>query len=472
LPRESPKGVRPVPERRPASERRPKLVVIRGGTLVDETGERRGDVVIEEGRIVATETGADGANVPRGSVVLEAGGCVVTPGLVDLHTHAREPGAEESETVLSASRAAALGGFTAFVAMPNTDPAIDSAGVARQVLDLGAAAMCRVCVAGAITVGRAGEFLAPMAELAALGIRIFTDDGSGVQDAGVMRRAMEYAKGLGVTLAEHCEESALSASGQMHEGAWSSRLGVPGVPAEAEQMMAVRDIALCRLTGARLHLLHVSTGATIRAAAEARAEGLPVTVEVAPHHLALTDASLAGFDPVFKVNPPLRTSGDVAAVRAGCASGDVDAIATDHAPHPPESKDLPLAEAPCGMLGLETALAVALGALTAGRPAVETNGHGPVRAMELKEVLALMSWKPARIAAIAAGQGGDQGGPIAPGMPANLCVIDPSHAWTVDARRLASKSRNTPFDGVEMVGKVRHTIYGGEPVVVDFEATR
>jgi dihydroorotase len=454
------------------AERRPKTVVIRGGTLVDETGERRGDVVIEDGRIVATETGAGGASVPRGSVVLDAGGCIVAPGLVDLHTHAREPGAEESETVHSASRAAALGGFTAFVAMPNTDPAIDSAGVARQVLDLGAGAMCQVCVAGAITVGRAGEHLAPMAELAALGIRMFTDDGNGVQDAGVMRRAMEYAKGLGLTLAEHCEESALSACGQMHEGAWSSRLGVPGVPAEAEQLMAIRDIALCRLTGARLHLLHVSTGATIRAAAEARAEGLPVTVEVAPHHLALTDASLAGFDPVFKVNPPLRTSADVAAVRSGCASGDVDAIATDHAPHPPESKDLPLAEAPCGMLGLETALSVALGALTEGRPAVETNGHGPVRAMELKEVLALMSWKPARIAGIAAGQGGAQGGPIAAGLPANLCVIDPSHVWTVDARKLASKSRNTPFDGVEMTGKVRHTIYAGEPVVIDFEAKR
>ncbi len=373
--------------------------------------------------------------------------------------------------------------------MPNTNPAIDCAPVAREVLELGTGAMCRVCVAGAITVGRAGERLAPMAELAALGVRIFTDDGTGVQDAGVMRRAMDYAAGLGVTLAQHCEDAALAGGGHMHEGAWSSRLGVPGVPAEAEQVMASRDIALCGLTGARLHLLHVSTGATLRAAANAKAEGMPVTVEVTPHHLSLTDALLEGYDAIFKVNPPLRPAIDVAALRSGCASGVVDAIATDHAPHPPETKDLPLAEAPSGMLGLETALAVVLGALVDGDPkldpaCVHTRGHdvpavGPVGSyaqragrVELGDVFRLMSWGPARIGGIALDQGGDQGGPIAVGSPANLCVVDPSHVWTVDASRLSSRSRNTPFAGRTLKGKVRHTLYLGEPVVIDGEAQR
>jgi dihydroorotase len=460
-------------------ERRERTVVLRGGTVIDSNGERRADVVIEGGVVVAVTDDGEEAAVPRGSRVLDAGGCLVVPGLVDLHTHAREPGSEESETVESAARAAALGGFTAFVAMPNTDPAIDCAPVAREVLDLGKGAMSRVCVAGAITVGRAGERLAPMAELAALGVRIFTDDGTGVQDAGLMRRAMDYAAGLGVTLAQHCEDFALAGGGHMHEGAWSSRLGLPGIPAEAEQVMASRDIALCGLTGARLHLLHVSTAATLRAAASAKAEGLPVTVEVTPHHLSLTDALLEGYDAIFKVNPPLRPARDVDALRSGCASGVVDAIATDHAPHPPESKDLPLAEAPSGMLGLETALAVALGALVDGEPRLDLSCEGASddvastkARMGFKDVLRLMSWGPARICGLAVDQGGDQGGPVDAGSPANLCVIDPARTWTVDPGRLASRSRNTPFAGRTLKGKVRHTIYLGEPVVIDAEAQR
>jgi dihydroorotase len=478
-------------------ERRPRPVVLRGGTVLDATGERRADVVIEGNLIAAVTTSDQETEIPRGARVLDASDCFIAPGLVDLHTHCRQPGAEETETVETAARAAALGGFTAFVAMPNTDPAIDCAPVAREVLDLGAAAMCRVCVAGAITVGREGERLAPMAELAALGVRIFTDDGTGVQDAGVMRRAMDYAQGLGVTLAQHCEDRPLASGGQMHEGAWSSRLGVPGIPAEAEQVMASRDIALCRLTGARLHLLHVSAAETLRAVAAAKADGLPVTAEVTPHHLSLTDASLCGYDPLFKVNPPLRTPRDVAAVRAGCVSGIVDAIATDHAPHPSEAKDLPLDQAPPGMLGLETALAVSIGALMRDCPHMgedpclgdarilgeardlgEAQNHGdegPGRGGELvslRDLVGLMSWRPARIAGISVEQGGDQGGPVAAGLPANLCVIDPNQTWTVHADEMSSRSRNTPFDGVELTGKVRHTLYRGEPVVVDGKAQR
>ncbi|HEY7948491.1 MAG TPA: dihydroorotase [Acidimicrobiales bacterium] len=459
--------------RRPAGSLRPGAVVIRGGTVVDQTGERRADVLIADGTVKAV---GDGLDVPAKTSVLDAGGCFVVPGLVDLHTHLRQPGGEEAETVETASRAAALGGYTAVLAMPNTNPTIDNAAVAREVLALGETALCRVAVAGAITVGRAGACLAPMGELAALGVRMFTDDGTGVQDAGVMRRALEYARGLGVTLGQHCEDATLAADGHMHEGAWSSRLGVPGVPAAAEELMVARDIMLARLTGARVHFLHLSTAGSVALVAQAKAEGLAVTAEVAPHHLALTDGELAGYDAVFKVNPPLRTEADVAALRAGCAAGTVDAVATDHAPHPPESKEGPLDGAAPGMLGLETAVAVTLDALSAGNGRADT-------AMSFGAVMALMSWGPARIAGLAVDdgrdrggdhgdQGGDQGGPIAVDMPANICVIDPAERWEVDPERLASRSRNTPWAGRMLTGKVRHTIYRGEPVVVDAEAQR
>src|ERR1700681_165431 len=267
----------------------PPTVVIRGGTVVDATGTRRADVVVEAGRVVAVEPGAA---VPRGATVLDAGGCLVAPGLVDLHTHLRQPGAEDAETVETGARSAALGGYTAVVAMPNTDPPIDSAAVALEVLSLGAGATCAVAVAGAITVGRAGEHLAPLGELAALGVRLFTDDGRGVQDVAVMRRALEYARGFDITLAQHCEDEALAREGHMHEGEWSSRLGVPGGPAEAEEMMVARDIALARLTGGRVHFLHISTARSAALVAEAKAEGLGVTAEVTPHHLTLTHTEL------------------------------------------------------------------------------------------------------------------------------------------------------------------------------------
>jgi dihydroorotase len=435
-------------------------LLVRGGTVTDETGERRADVAVSSGVIAAV---GDSLDVPSGATVLDAGGCLVAPGLVDLHVHLRQPGAEEAETVESGSRAAARGGFTAVVAMPNTDPPVDSAAVAAEILSLAASALCRVVPAGAITVGRAGERLAPMGELASLGVRLFTDDGAGVQDAGVMRRALEYARGLragglGVTLAQHCELDSLSDGGSMHEGAWSSRLGVPGVPAEAEELMVARDVALARLTGGAVHFLHLSTARSVGLVAAAKSEGLAVSAEVTPHHLSFTDAELAGFDPRYKVNPPLRTAEDVAALRDGCASGVVDAVASDHAPHPPEAKETTLEAAAPGMIGLETALAVTLAAL------------GP--ALTAREVVGLMSWRPARIAGLAVGQGGDQGGPLVPGAPANLCVFDPTERWEVDPARLSSRSRNTPWAGHTLTGRVRHTVFGGEAVVVDGEARR
>jgi dihydroorotase len=420
----------------------PELLV-RGGTVVDAGGRRRADVRVVDG------TGLD---APAGATVLDAGGCLVAPGLVDLHTHLRQPGREEAETVASGCRAAALGGYTAVVAMPNTEPPIDSAGVAREVLDLGRDAPAEVAVAGAITVGRAGERLAPLAELAALGVRLFTDDGAGVQDGALMRRALEYARGLGVTLAQHCEDRCLARDGAMHEGAWSSRLGVPGAPAAAEEVMVARDLALVRLTGAPEHFLHLSTAGSVDLVRRAKAEGLPVTAEAAPHHFTLTDASVAGYDPVYKVNPPLRTDADVAAVKAGLADGTLDAVATDHAPHAPEAKDAPFDQAPPGMLGLETALALALTELD----------------LPAERVLALMSWQPAAVAGLA----DRHGGPVAPGRPANLCVVDPAATWVVDPGLLASRSRNTPYAGRALTGRVRHTVLRGEPVVVDGEARR
>jgi dihydroorotase len=420
--------------------------VVKGGRIVDATGERSGDVVVANGRIVAV--GPD-LSAER---TLDASGCVVAPGLVDLHSHLREPGKEEAETIETGARGAALGGFTAVVAMPNTTPAMDGAAVVREVLELGRSSICQVLPSGAITVGRAGETLAPMAEMAALGVRLFTDDGDGVQDNGLMRRAMEYASGLGVTLAQHCEDDALCGGGHMHEGEWSARLGIAGQPAEAEELMVMRDIALARLTGCRIHFQHLSTAGSVSMVRAAVAGGLPVTAEATPHHFTLTHAECESYDPVFKVNPPLRTDGDVAAVRSGLADGVIGAVATDHAPHAPETKELPFDQAPPGMLGLETALALALTEL--GLPI----GH----------VLARLSWTPAAIAGI-----DDRHGlPLAEGNPANLCVIDPDATWTVDGAAMASRSTNTPFQGRELRGRARHTLLHGEPVVIDGEAQR
>ena len=435
--------------------------IIVGGTVIDRTGERRADVAIEPGGTIAavgTDLDLDALGLTD-APTLDATGCVVAPGLVDIHTHLREPGREEAETVQTGSRAAALGGYTAIVAMPNTEPTIDSVAVVRQVLDAGVAAgLCDVRSSGAITVGREGRQLTPMAELAELGVRIFTDDGCGVQDDRLMRRALEYASGLpeSVVLAQHCEVEALSEGGHMHEGEWSSRLGIPGIPAEAEELMVFRDIALSRLTGMRVHFQHLSTAGAVELVRAAKQRGLPVTAEATPHHFTLTDAEVASYDPVFKVNPPLRTAADVAAVKQGLADGTIDAIATDHAPHTSEVKEAPFDVAPCGMLGLETALALGITELV--EPGVLTMG----------ELLALMSWNPAGIAGIAEIHGRD----VEPGSPAHLVVFDPALEWTVDPSTFASKSDNTPYRGRVVHGKVRHTLLCGVPTVRDGEAQR
>jgi dihydroorotase len=428
--------------------------LITGGRVVDATGERRADVRVRDGHVVDVAP-----DLPRGEddVSLDAAGCIVSPGFVDLHVHLREPGDEEAETIETGTRAAARGGFTAVVAMPNTRPALDDAAVVSSVLALGKeAGLCDVVSSGCITVGRAGEQLAPMGELYALGVRIFTDDGFCVASAGVMRRALEYAASLpGAVVAQHAEDETLAGGGHMHEGAWSSRLGIPGRPSVAETVIVARDIELCEVTGTPVHFLHCSAAGTVALVRAAKARGLPVTAECAPHHFALTDACCEGFDPMFKVHPPLRTQADVDAIREGLADGTIDAIATDHAPHTPESKERPFEEAPPGMLGLETALAVTLTELVGP-------GH-----LSLSDALAALSWRPAAIAGLDA-----HGAPIAPGAAANLTIFDPAHEWVVEPDELASRARNTPFAGRTLQGKVRHTILHGDVVVQDGKATR
>jgi dihydroorotase len=425
-------------------------ILITGGTVLDQSGERRVDVRVADGRVA--EVG-DRLDVHDADLVLDAVDCLVSPGFVDLHTHLREPGKEEAETIETGSRAAARGGFTCVIAMPNTDPTQDTVSVVEFVRRQGeAAGLCDVRPSGSITVGRRGEQLSPLGELAAAGVHLFTDDGDGVQDPLLMRRAMEYAADLGIVLAQHCEVKRLTEGAVMHEGRCCSAFGLPGWPSLAEELMVYRDIELVRLTGAPVHILHLSTARSVELVRAAKADGLPVTAEATPHHISLTDELLAGYSSLYKVNPPLRTMADVEAVRAGLADGTIDAIATDHAPHAPETKERPLDQAPPGMLGLETALGVSVAHLD----------------MPIGEIVAALSWKPAAIA----GVHDDHGRPIEVGEPANVTIFDPAHDWQVRPALLASKSRNTPFVGVDLRGRVRHTILRGSAVVIDGEATR
>ena len=421
--------------------------VIKGGTVVNRDGLAVADVRVKDGVIAEVGESLDATDM------LDAGGCFVSSGFVDLHTHLREPGREESETIETGSRAAAIGGYTAVVAMPNTDPAQDSVMVVEFVRSQGEkAALVEVIPSGCITVGRQGTALAPFESLAGAGVRLFTDDGNGVQDPLLMRRALEYARDLGIVLAQHCEVSRLTEGAVMHEGSCCSHMGVPGWPAIAEELMLHRDIELVRLTGTPMHFLHLSTAGSVELVRRAKSDGLPVTAEVTPHHLSLTDELLTGYDPLYKVNPPLRTMDDIAALKAGIADGTIDAVATDHAPHAPHTKEMPLDQAPPGMLGLETALGVV-------NTAVDVS---PQRIAEL------FSWNPARIAGV------DQrhGRPVAVGEPANIAVWNLNEVWSVSRDNLASKSRNTPFHGMELRGRNKHTVFNGNIVVREGKAQR
>lgn len=433
-------------------DRGSERILLKGGRVVDpaEGRDEIADVLIEDG-VIAT-----GESSSRGATVVDADGLVVAPGLVDLHTHLREPGREDKETVETGCRAAAIGGFTAVSPMANTEPAADNAAVIHEVRDLGARAdLCDVFPVGAITRGLGGEEMAELGEMVDAGVRMFSDDGRCVPSARILRNALTYAKAFdGIVIAEHCEEGSLADGGQMHEGYHSYSLGLAGQPREAEEIVVARDVAVTRLTGGRLHLCHLSSAGSIDIVRRAKAEGLRVTAEVTPHHLVFSDEDLRGYDTNFKVNPPLRTPEDREALRLALADGTIDAVATDHAPHAVEEKEAEFDQSPPGTIGLETALA-----------AVLTHLVGP-GVLSLARAIEAMSTIPARILGAAA-----HGGPIEPGRPANLVVFDPDAAWVVEPP-FASKSRNSAFLGTTLQGRVIHTLYRGRLVVADGKAQR
>ncbi|MET7418311.1 dihydroorotase [Dactylosporangium sp. NPDC005555] len=400
-----------------------------------------GEITVEDGVIVAIDPDKKGPKI-------------ALPGLVDLHTHLREPGREDAETVESGSRAAALGGYTAVCAMANTSPVADTAGVVEQVWRLGReAGLVDVQPIGAVTVGLGGEQLAELGAMAdsAARVRVFSDDGHCVHDPRLMRRALEYVKAFDGVIAQHAEEPRLTTGAQMNEGEVAARLGMTGWPAVAEEAIIARDVLLAGHVGARLHICHVSTAGSVELIRWAKSKGWRVTAEVTPHHLLLTEDLAVDYDPVYKVNPPLRTEADVLALRKGLQDGTIDCVATDHAPHSVEDKECEWAYARPGMLGLETALAIV----------VQTMGP------QWDRITDWMSVAPARIAGLSG-----HGHALKVGGVANITIFDPSVRWTVDPTALASRSRNTPYAGMELRGRVEATYLRGEPTVLNGKATR
>jgi dihydroorotase len=410
------------------------------------------DVVIKDGTV--TEIGSS-LNVGE---IVNADKNLLIPGLVDLHTHLREPGREDSETVATGSMAAAKGGFTAISAMANTFPVADTAGVVEQVFRLGQeAGYCDVFPIGAVTQGLKGEALAELGAMAnsKARVRMFSDDGKCVSDPLLMRRALEYVKTFNGIIAQHAQDPALTVGSQMNEGVVSSKLGLTGWPAVAEEAIIARDILLAEHVGSRLHICHLTTAGGVDLLRFAKSRGINVTAEVTPHHLLLTDELVSNYDPVFKVNPPLRTEQDVMALRAGLADGTIDIVGTDHAPHPTEDKDCEWQSAAFGMVGLETALSVVVKSM------IET------KLMSWSDLVDRMSIAPARIAGYS-----NHGRNIAVGAPANLTIIDTSSNWIVDRNRLASKSKNTPFQAMSLPARVLHTFFNGNLVLKDSELVR
>jgi dihydroorotase len=406
------------------------------------------EVVIENGIIMAKAT----AGIKH--EIFDAKNLVVLPGFVDLHTHLREPGFEQSETVASGSRSAAAGGYTAIHAMANTFPVADTAGVVEQVARLGQdSGLVFVQPIGAVTVGLKGEQLAELGAMAQskAKVRIFSDDGNCVHDPALMRRALEYVKAFDGVIAQHAQEPRLTVNAQMNEGALATKLGLAGWPAVAEEAIIARDLMLTELTGSRLHVCHVSTSGSVELIRQAKKRGVNVSAEVTPHHLLLTESLAKGYDPLYKVNPPLRAEADVKALRAGLVDGTIDVIATDHAPHPKESKDTDWASAAFGMVGLETAYSVAQQVLIdSGKSSFE----------RLAEV---MSTNGARISGLEA-----QASYLEPGYPANLTLVNPDESWS-PVPQTQSMSENNPYSGLEMKGRVMHTIYDGEFSYRDFQ---
>ncbi|MER5931460.1 dihydroorotase [Streptomyces sp. NPDC002054] len=421
-------------------------ILIRGAKVL---GGEQQDVLID-GETIAEV----GQNLSaEGATVVEAEGQVLLPGLVDLHTHLREPGREDSETVLTGTRAAAAGGYTAVFAMANTFPVADTAGVVEQVWRLGKeSGYCDVQPIGAVTVGLEGKKLSELGAMheSAANVTVFSDDGKCVDDAVIMRRALEYVKAFGGVVAQHAQEPRLTEGAQMNEGIVSAELGLGGWPAVAEESIIARDVLLAEHVGSRVHICHLSTAGSVEIVRWAKSRGIDVTAEVTPHHLLLTDELVRSYNPVYKVNPPLRTEADVLALREALADGTIDIVATDHAPHPHEDKDCEWAAAAMGMVGLETALSVVQQTM------VETG------LLDWAGVAERMSFAPARIGSLP-----HHGRPVSAGEPANLTLVDTSYRGAVDPAHFASRSRNTPYEGRELPGRVTHTFLRGRATVVD-----
>lgn len=417
---------------------------LKGGTIVDPLNQRRCrcDVLIEDGRIAAV-----GPDLPAGDAELfPAEGLHILPGLVDMHVHLREPGREDEETIATGVAAAAAGGFTAVAAMPNTEPAVDQAALVEYVRRRAAeAGSVRVCVVGCLTKGQRGEEMAELGEMARAGAAAFSNDGIPLTNSEVLRCCMEYSTLFGLPILLHCEDAFLSAGGSMHEGKWSTALGLKGIPALAEDVAIARDLMLAEATGAAVHICHVSTAGAVELIRQAKQRGVKVTAEAAPHHLVLTDADVAGYDTNTKVNPPLRSAADRDALRRGLADGTIDVIASDHAPHTREEKHREYALAPNGLIGLETSLGLILTDLV--KPGLLT----------LEDVAMKMAVNPRRLLGLS-------GGEIAAGQPADLTVVDLERSWTVDPDRLRSKARNTPFAGRRLTGKAAAVFVGGKLV--------
>jgi dihydroorotase len=414
---------------------------IKGGRVIDPS---RG---IDEVRDLFTERGIIVEKKPANVETVDATGKVVTPGLIDIHVHFREPGQSHKETIATGSRAAAAGGFTTVVCMPNTSPAADSTATIAWIQERAASTACvNVFCTGAITRGIAGEELAPIGALAAAGVVALTDDGHCIQNHGVMRRAVEYARQFGLPIMDHCQEATLSSDGVMNEGEWSTRLGLPGWPSLAEDLIVARNILLAEETGHPIHCQHISSARSVRLLREARKRGVPITAEACPHHIALTDEGLKTFDSNFKVNPPLRTAADIEEIIAGIADGTITILASDHAPHATYEKEVELDRAPFGMLGLDTELALFLEILLHQRKAVT-----------LPRIISMLTENPAKLLGL-------DRGTLAPGVPADITILDPDHSWTYDRNESPSLSRNTPFHGFELRGRALRTIVGGKTV--------
>lgn len=429
-------------------------VLFRGARLVDPASGHDGvaDVMVEDSLIAAIDTGLE----KNRAEVVDCDGLVLAPGFVDLHAHLREPGREDKEIVETGARAAAVGGFTAVCAMPNTDPVADHVAVVLEVKALAEkAGLCDLIPAAAITKGLEGETLVEMGELAEAGVRLFTDDHRCVQSARVLRTALDYARAFDVVVCEHAQDEALSEGWQMHEGHYSALLGLTGAPSEAEEVIVARDLLLARLTGGRLHLTHLSAAGSVDAVSRAREKGTRVSADVTPHHLALADEDLVNYDTNMKVNPPLRSAEDRDALRAGLVEGAVDAVATDHAPHAVEEKEQEFDRAPPGTTGLETALGVVMSELV--EPGL----------LPLSKAVEVLSKAPASILGL-----DEHGGPVTPGSPANLVAFDPNEEWVVGERPFASRGRNSAFLGRTLRGRVRHTMLRGEFTVREGQPTR